>query len=172
MVPPCLRGSSGLDGSFILDYFLLVFAASCGLYQMAAAYNRIKGLMVLQSRGLTFVLGLILWVGAFVWFFVSEPRNAPDTGAGLTGNEQFGYFFAGGGAGLAVTLAVSSLRNWNMGKAASPRVCGLDSLRDSNYLRAIYWSLTHFLGSVRDFRKTGIKRRETYPVGSQLHGED
>ena len=110
-----------MDGSFILDYFLLVLVASCGLYQMAAAYNRLRGLMLLESRGLTFLLGLGLWVGPFAWFFLSEPRNAPDTGAGLTGNEQFGYFFAGGGAGLAVTLAATSLRNWGMGRGKGLR---------------------------------------------------
>ena len=163
-----------MDGSFILDYFLLVLVASCGLYQMAAAYNRLRGLMLLESRGLTFLLGLGLWVGAFAWFFLSEPRNAPDTGAGLTGNEQFGYFFAGGGAGLAVTLAATSLRNWGMGKrmgkSNTPRAHGLDSLRESNYGRALYWSLSHLLYAVRPQRKASTKPWETYAVGGHRDG--
>ena len=160
-----------MDGSFILDYFLLVLVASCGLYQMAAAYNRLRGLMLLESRGLTFLLGLGLWVGAFAWFFLSEPRNAPDTGAGLTGNEQFGYFFAGGGAGLAVTLVATSLRNWGMGKGerTTPRAHGLDLLRESNYARALHWSLSHLLYAVRPQRKTSPKPGGTYASGG--HGD-
>ena len=160
-----------MDGSFILDYFLLVLVASCGLYQMAAAYNRLRGLMLSESRGLTFLLGLGLWVGAFAWFFLSEPRNAPDTGAGLTGNEQFGYFFAGGGAGLAVTLAATSLRNWGMGKGerTTPRAHGLDTLRESNYARALHWSLSHLLYAVRPQRKTSPKPGGTYASGG--HGD-
>ena len=159
-----------MDGSFILDYFLLVSVASCGLYQMAAAYNRLRGLMLLESRGLTFLLGLGLWVGAFAFFFLSEPRNAPDTGAGLTGNEQFGYFFAGGGAGLAVTLAATSLRNWGMGKRTTPRAHGLDTLRESNYGRALHWSLSHLLYAVRPHRKASPKPGETYAVGGHRDG--
>ena len=134
-----------MSESFILDYFLLVFAASCGLYQMAAACNRLRGLMLFESKRLTFIFGLVLWVGAFVWFFLSEPRNMPDTGAGLTGNEQFGYFFAGGGAGLAVTLAVTSLRNWRLGKGTETLPIGLDALRDTGYARALFQSLTPIL---------------------------
>ena len=134
-----------MSESFILDYFLLVFAASCGLYQMTAACNALRGLMLFRSKGLTFILGLTLWVGAFVWFFLSEPRNMPDTGAGLTGNEQFGYFFAGGGAGLAVTLAVTSLRNWRLGKETAACPAGLDALREVGYARALYRSLLPIL---------------------------
>ena len=134
-----------MSESFILDYFLLVFAASCGLYQMTAACNALRGLMLFRSKGLTFILGLTLWVGAFAWFFLSEPRNMPDTGAGLTGNEQFGYFFAGGGAGLAVTLAVTSLRNWRLGKETAALPAGLDALREVGYARALCRSLIPIL---------------------------
>ena len=145
-----------MSGAFILDYFLLVFAASCGLYQMAAACNRLRGLMLFESRGLTFMLGLALWVGAFAWFFLSEPRNMPDTGAGLTGNEQFGYFFAGGGAGLAVTLAVTSLRNWRLGKSAAAPPAGLDALRDTGYARALFRSLMPILRPLPGDRRTSL----------------
>ena len=134
-----------MSESFILDYFLLVFAASCGLYQMTAACNALRGLMLFQSRRLSFIFGLVLWVGAFAWFFLSEPRNMPDTGAGLTGNEQFGYFFAGGGAGLAVTLAVTSLRNWRLWKETAALPAGLDALREVGYARALYRSLIPIL---------------------------
>ena len=145
-----------MEGSFVLDYFLLVFAASCGLYQMAGAYNLLRGLMLLESPILTFGLGLALFAGAFAWFFLSEPRNLPDSGPGLTGNEQFGYFFAGGGAGLAVTLTVTSLRNWKLGREADLSVLGLDSLRASNYLRAFCLSVAQIPRALRALRQPEI----------------
>ena len=124
--------------SFILDYFILVFWASCGVFQLAAAYNGIRGLLLLQDRRLSVLLGLALIVGAFAWFFLSTPRNVPDSGPGMNGNEQFGYFFACSGAGLAFTLLVSSLCNRALGRGRVSLPAGMDALRESNYLRALY----------------------------------
>ncbi|MEK7814823.1 MAG: hypothetical protein AAB291_02780 [Chloroflexota bacterium] len=130
--------------SFILDYFILVFWASCGVFQLAAAYNGIRGLLLLQDRRLSVLLGLALIVGAFAWFFLSTPRNMPDSGPGMNGNEQFGYFFAGSGAGLAFTLLVSSLCNRELGRGRLSLPPGMDALRESNYLRALYRKLRPF----------------------------
>ena len=105
-----------MTGSFILDYFTLVFFASCGVFQMAAAYNGLRGLLFLQDRRLSFFLGLVLLAAAFAWFFLSGSRNLPDTHQGLNGYGQFGYFFAGFGAGLTFTLLVSSLSNRTLGE--------------------------------------------------------
>lgn len=145
-----------MSESFVLDYYLLVSAASCGLYQMAAACNRLRGLMLFESKRLTFIFGLVLWVGAFAWFFLSEPRNMPDTGAGLTGNEQFGYFFAGGGTGLAVTLAATSLRNWRLGKDMETLPTGLDALRDAGYARALFQGLMPLLRPLPEDRRASL----------------
>ena len=130
-----------MDDSFILDYLILVFFGSCGVFQVAAAMNGLRGLMLFRSSVVSFVLGVALLAGAFAWFFLSEPRNMPDTGAGLTGNEQFGYFFAGGGAGLAFTLLVTSIRNSRLGEGLSDMPQGLDALTSSNYLRALHSTL-------------------------------
>ena len=62
----------------------------------------------------------------------------PDTGAGLTGNEHLGYFFAGGGCALAFTLLVTSIRNGRLGHGLSDIPQGLDALARSNYLRALH----------------------------------
>ena len=83
-------------------------------------------------------------VGAFAWFFASEPRNVPDTGAGLDGNEQALLFVAGAGAALALVLILSSLRNWSMVK--DPEGQGIEALRHASYLRLLsrrlrsYWN--------------------------------
>ena len=134
-----------MTDSFILDYFVLVFFASCGVFQMAAALNGLHGLMLFKGRRTALIFGLVLWVGAFTWFFLSEPRNIPDTGLGLTGNEQFGYFFAGSGAGLIATILVSSVKNRSLGQARSAIPSGIDALAESNYLRALYRTLKPWL---------------------------
>jgi len=133
-----------VTGSFILDYLILVFWGSCGVFQLAAAYNTIRGLLFFQDRRLSALLGLGLIVAAFAWFFLSGPRNVPDTGPGINGNEQFGYFFAGSGAGLAFTLLASSLRNRELGRGRLSVPSGMDALRETNYLRALYGTLRVF----------------------------
>ena len=124
--------------SFIFDYIVLVFVASCGVFQIAAARNSLHGIMVIQRRRWCMLLGMVLLAGAFSWFFLSELRNVPDTGQGLTGNEQFGYFFAAAGAGLFFTLLVSSLINRGLGRNDSDLPPGIDALGRSNFLRALY----------------------------------
>ena len=77
-------------------------------------------------------------VGAFTWFYLSEDRNVPDTAGGLDGNQQFAFFFAGLGSSLAFILLLSSLVNRRLGATDSPPESGLDALKQSNYLRALY----------------------------------
>lgn len=134
-----------MNGSFVPDYLVLVFFASCGVFQMAAACNGLRGLLFFQGRRRAFLFGLGLAVSAFSWFFLWEPRNVPDTALGLTGNQQFGFFFAGSGAGLTATLLVSTLRNWRLGAGRPSLPAGLDALRDSNYPRVLYRTLRPWL---------------------------
>ncbi len=124
-------------GPFILDYFLLVFLAASGLLQIVGAYRGLAGILLLKRRSRSCLLGLVLLVGSFTWFFLSDDRNVPDTAGGLNGNQQFAYFFAGLAAALASTLAIASLVNWRLGEADSPPGSGLDALSRSNYLRAL-----------------------------------
>ena len=130
--------------SFILDYLILVFFGSRGVFQAAAAFNGLRSLMLFRSAAVSFLLGIALLAGAFAWFFVSGPRNMPDTGAGLTGNEQFGYFFAGDGGGLAFTLLVTSIRNSRLGEGLSDMPQGMDALTKSNYLRTLHRTFKHW----------------------------
>ena len=116
---PFPKGSQDRGKVIYLNYLILVFFGSCGVFQAAAALNGLRGLMLFRSPAISFLLGIALLAGAVTWFFVSEPRNLPDTGAGLTGNEQFGYFFAGGGVGLTFTLLVTSIRNSRLGEGLS-----------------------------------------------------
>ena len=126
-----------MTGPFILDYFLLVLFAASGLFQIVGVCKGLSGLLLLRHRYGSFLLGLVLLVGSFTWFYLSEDRNVPDTAGGLNGNQQFAYFFAGLAAALASTLAIASLVNRRLGAADLPPEPGLDALKRSNYLRAL-----------------------------------
>ena len=133
-----------MTGSFVMDYILLTGLLSCSVFQAAAAWGGFRGLQFFESRVFSIIFGLTLFTGAFAWFFLSQSRNVPDTGLGLNGNEQFGYFFAGSGLGLAFTLAVSSVirRNLDAGLGRLPR--GLDALKLAGYHRCLAQALREF----------------------------
>ncbi len=120
---------------FGLDYFLLVFVASLGVLQLAAAHSRLYGLLLL-NRVASFILGPVLVVLAFTWFFASGARNVPDTAGGLDGNQQWILFFAGAVTALVLMLLLSSLIRRSMaGDGEHAR--GLEALRHTTYLRAL-----------------------------------
>ena len=121
-----------------------MFLASGVVFQMTAALGGLRGLLYFHQRLVTFLLGAVVLTGAEAWFFLSESRNVPDSAHGMNGNEQFGYFFAGAGAGLAFTLIVSSLRNWNLGAKQSHLPLGLDALRETSYLRALHRTCSYY----------------------------
>ena len=150
-----------MTGSFVLDYVLLVFLASCGLFQAAAALNGIRGLLIFPSRSLSIAVGLALIVAAFAWFFLSQPRNEPDTESGLNGNQQFGYFFAGMSLGLLFTLVISTLRHWRMREGQGPLTWGLDALCRANYLSCLIAAgreARTFLGNRPSSEESGLDR--------------
>ena len=128
---------------FALEYLLFVFSSALGVLLLVTAYSRLNGLL-LVGRSLSLLAGGLLVVGAFAWFYASEPRNVPDTGAGLDGNEQALLFVAGTGAALVLILILSSLRNWSMVK--DPKERGIEALRHASYLRLLsrrlrsYWN--------------------------------
>ena len=47
-----------MNGSFVPDYLVLVFFASCGVFQMAAACIGLPGLQFFQGRRRAFPFGL------------------------------------------------------------------------------------------------------------------
>ena len=124
-------------GSFTLDYLLFVFIAAFGTLQMAAAYGALRGLLFIRARLPAFCAGLVITVVAFLLFFLTEPRNVPDTEGGLDGNETAGLFTLGAGSALVLTLILSSISNRALGKGQQQHVSGLDALRETTYLNAL-----------------------------------
>jgi hypothetical protein len=132
--------------SFGLDYFLFVFIAACGILQMAAAYSLLKGAYILPHRAATALLGLILTIGAFAWFFASESRDVPDTGAGLNGNQQAMLFVTGCGAAVLAVMLASSVVNWRMRPRDGKHLPGMSALRHTSFLHALSASMRRIRG--------------------------
>ena len=143
-----------VTGSFILDYYVLVLLAASGVFQVAGALQGFRGLLLFQRRPASIIFGLVLLVGAFTWFFLSEPRNVSDSGHGLNGNEQFAYFFAGSGTALALTLILASLRNLGLGTGPANLPPGLNALRETSYIRALSQSGRAFWPRTRQWIDT------------------
>ncbi len=125
-----------MPGPFVLDYCLLGFLATLGVVQMAAARNGLTGLLFVRHRPTSFLLGMALAVGVFLWFFLSEPRNIADTEGGLDGNQTAGYFTVSAGSAVILTLLVSSLTNRYL-RRDGPFAAGLDALRETTYVRSL-----------------------------------
>ena len=130
-----------MPGPFALDFFILAFLISLGTLQMAAAYRSLRGLLFVRSRTAAFLLGLAVMSAAFIWFYLSEPRNISDTEGGIDGNQSSALFAGGAGGAVLTTLLLSSLLNRSFGRNdgsrnQDPYPPGLEALEQTNYVRA------------------------------------
>lgn len=96
---------------FYLDYFLFVFVAATGFFQLGATRGRLRGLYFIESRVFNFALGTLLSCIAFIGFFYSDFRNVSDTTAGLNGNQQSIIFATATFSSLFFSLCLSSFLN-------------------------------------------------------------
>jgi len=88
------------------DYFVMVFIASIGVYQIVSIHAKFDGLCFFKQPILQFIFGALVLVGAFVWFFTSEERNVQHT---VEGAQQLGLFLGAIVAGFATTGIIASL---------------------------------------------------------------
>lgn len=115
-----------------LEYIGFVFAAACGVLQLAAARSQLKGLMFFESRFAACLFGAIAIGMAYAWFFSWKDRNQ----LGLEGAQQFGYFVTAALLALLFSLGLSSAIK--AGKLpGSARAQGLDALKEMTYFQAI-----------------------------------
>ncbi len=128
---------------FTLEYALFVFIGALGALQFVFAVNGMRGaLFISRSLRASALLGALLVLGAFVWFFASAPRNIPDTGLGLDGNDQSRWFTVAGATALALTLLVTSALNDRWGRTYTGGARGLDALQQTTFLRAVVHTLS------------------------------
>lgn len=129
------------DHPFIGDYIILLFFTALGTLQIAAAVNGLRGLLFFHHRLASLGLSAALIIGAVTWFFLSEPRNVPDSTRGMDGNEQFLGFCLGVSGAFAFTALVSALLHPSLGAGAASSPAGLEGLRENHYPRLLYRTL-------------------------------
>ncbi len=101
---------------FEAAYALWVALGTLGVAQYAAANNGLWGFVILRRwPTATKVCSALIVIGAFAWFFISEDRNLPDTGAGLDGVEQARWFALAATVSLFIQIGVSSVVNHRWG---------------------------------------------------------
>lgn len=102
--------------AFETEYCLWVAFSTLGVTQSAAVSNRLWGLVILRRwPAATKLCSALIVAGAFAWFFISEERNLPDTGAGLDGVEQARWFAIAATVSLLAQIGVSSIVNHRWG---------------------------------------------------------
>ena len=139
-----------MAGPFTLDYLVFVFIAALGVLQVVAAYSALRGILLIRPRAMAFIIGTAVTALAFLWFFLSEPRNVSDAEGGLDGNQMAGLFAVGAGSALVLTLLLSSISNRSLAKSDHQCDEGLDALRETTYLKALRGTVkdlwTHYKG--------------------------
>lgn len=127
--------------SLTSEYFLFVFIAACGVLQLAAAYSKLKGMMIFKNRIASYIFAFFAIGGAFGWFFGWDNRlDEKIMRTGLEGAQQFYYFSLAALAALAFTLIISSLVNYRRltkTKQSGEGEEGLDALKEMTYLEAV-----------------------------------
>ncbi len=126
------------------DYFILVFLSGLGTLQVAASYGHLRGLLLLPSPRASRFFGVLLALAVVIWFFVSAPRNINDTEGGLDGNTQALLFALASLAAVVATLVGSSIANAGMRNRSHYTFSGLDALKKSNYVQALFDSLSYW----------------------------
>jgi len=125
------------------EFFLMNFVGALGILQMVAAYSSLRGMMFFPNRAVSAVVGFLALAGAFLWFFISKPRNLPDTGGGLSGNEDAWIFCAACISAILFTLLATSFLNRKTAREATSYPSGLGALKKTTFLRA-------FAGALRE----------------------
>jgi len=89
-----------------MDYFMLVFITSCGVYQIAAVTAKLEGLWFFGNSRVQYIFGILAITGAFGWFYTKEERNIQHT---VEGSQQLGLFLAAIITSYIATVILSSI---------------------------------------------------------------
>ena len=89
-----------------LDYFILVFISSLGVYQIVAINAKLDGLCFFRQPVVQYIFGILAVIGAFGWFFTSEERNIHTT---VEGSQQLGLFLGSIIASYVFTNILASI---------------------------------------------------------------
>ena len=127
-----------------LDYFLLVCIGSIGVYQIVAVHAKLDGLCFVKQPLLQYILGAVIIIGAFSWFFISKERNVQHT---VEGSQQLGLFLGSIVAGYAITAILASIIQAKVSSRGSTPIegkqqdMGIETLKTKTLLGGIASSL-------------------------------
>jgi hypothetical protein len=127
-----------------LDYFILVFIASIGVYQIAAIHAKLDGLCFFRHQVIQYIFGILAIVGAFVWFFTSKDRNIHTS---VQGSQQLVIFLGSIVASYIFTAILASIMQAKVSsKGGSPREgkqydMGIETLKKTTLFGGIMSSL-------------------------------
>jgi hypothetical protein len=118
-------------------YGLLVFVATLGVIQAAAAYNNLRCLFFFRNRILSYIFGVIA-AGVPLGFFFRW-NYMYDIGI-IAGVQQTGLYIQSVVAAIVFTVILSSLTNigYRSPQHHSAPPAGLDALREKTYLHLIW----------------------------------
>ena len=123
-----------------LDYFILVFISSVGVYQIAAIIAGLDGLCFFKNRMIQVIFGILAIFLAFGWFYVSKDRNVHSR---VEGSQQLGLFLFSIIASYIFTAILASLIQAKVNSVGgSPREdkqynLGIETLKKTTLLGAI-----------------------------------
>ncbi len=127
-----------------LDYFILVFISSLGVYQIAAIHAKLDGLCFFRHPVVQYIFGILAIIGAFGWFFTSTDRNIHTS---VEGSQQLGLFLGSIIASYVFTAILSSIMQAKVNsKGGSPREgkqydMGMETLKKTTVFGGIMSSL-------------------------------
>jgi hypothetical protein len=122
--------------SMAIDYFLLIVIGFFGILQIVASRNGLYGLRLFADKRKGYVLGTILFTGAFVWFFGSGNRNIEGHITGVQGVQQFELVLAGTVVSILVTAIIVSIQHLKTKPRNKSQEFGLEQIREITYLQA------------------------------------
>jgi hypothetical protein len=73
------------------DYFMLVFIAAVGVYQIVSVPAGLRGLWFFRNNIVQYFFGVTAIFGSFSWFYTSEHRNVQHT---VEGSQQLWLFLS------------------------------------------------------------------------------
>lgn len=134
------------------EYSALVFAVGLGVLQAAAAYGGFRGLVFMPGEVrlrlpfqrilrvvFSYVFAAVMVIPSLVDFFFWNRRN--ETGI-IEGAEQAGFFVLAMAAAVAFTFLFSSLINhWRLRRNEASG-SGLEALKDTTWVQAIWRLMT------------------------------
>jgi hypothetical protein len=122
-----------MDG-LALEYFFLVLAASLGVLQAAAAYNRLKGLSFFGRPRWGYIFAAVTIIPALAAFFTWNMRNA--TGI-VEGGQQLILLSLAVMAAYILTLVAASLINRSPPAGDTAPQAGIEGFKEAGLFKLL-----------------------------------